>query len=103
MIYRSDGDDPRRPYAYIRAIAPLRGDGRHVLFGGTVNGSNEVLSLFETTNGGLSVRRVPTPIAFIDPRVEQAIALASDDVVLVISDLDAEDRRTSAVYRLRRP
>jgi hypothetical protein len=103
VIYRSDGDDPQRPYAYIRAIAPLRGDGRHVLFGGTVNGPNDVLSLFETTNGGLTVRRVPTPMGFIDPRVEQAIALAGDDVLLVISDVDAADRRTSAVYRLRRP
>jgi hypothetical protein len=103
VIYRSDGDDANRPYAYIRAIAPLRSDGRHVLFGGTVNGPNEVLSLFETTNGGFSVRRVPTPMGFIDPRVEQAIALSAHDVLLVISDIDAADRRTSGVYRLRRP
>jgi hypothetical protein len=103
VIYRSDGDNPSRPYAYIRAIAPLRSDGRHVLFGGTVNGTNEVLSLFETANGGLTVRRLPTPMGFIDPRVEQAIALAADDVLLVISDVDAADRRSSAVYRLRRP
>jgi hypothetical protein len=42
-------------------------------------------------------------MGFIDPRVEQAIALAADDVLLVISDVDAADRRTSGVYRLRRP
>jgi hypothetical protein len=103
VLYRSDGDSPSRPYTYVRAIAPLRADGRHVLFGGTVNGPNEVLSLFETTNGGLTVYRVPTPMGFIDPRVEQAIALAADDVLLVISDIDPADRRTSGVYRLRRP
>jgi hypothetical protein len=102
VVYRSDGDDPNRPYTYMRAIAPLRPDGRHLLFGGTVNGPNEVLSLFETTNGGLTVRLVPTPMEFIDPRVEQAIVLARGDVLLVISDLDAADRRTSGVYRLRR-
>jgi hypothetical protein len=102
VVYRSDGDNPNRPYAYMRAIAPLRPDGRHVLFGGTVNGPNEVLSLFETANGGLTVQLVPTPMEFIDPRVEQAIVLARNDVLLVISDIDPADRRTSGVYRLRR-
>jgi hypothetical protein len=101
VYYRSDGDTTTRPYAYIRAIAPLRADGRHALFGGTVNGTNAVLSLFETVNGGLTVRRVPTPMGFNDPRVEQAIALAADDVLLVISDVE-QNRRTSGVYRLRR-
>lgn len=104
VLYRSDGDSStNRPYTYVRAIAPLDASGRHVLFGGTVNGPNAVLSLFETTNGGLTVRMVPSPMTFIDPRVEQAVALASDDVLVVISDVDAADRRTSGVYRLRRP
>jgi hypothetical protein len=84
VIYRSDGHNASRPYTYVRAIAPLSDGGRQVLFGGTVNGPNEVLSLFETWNGGLTIRRVPTPMGFIDPRVEQAIALAADDVLLVI-------------------
>src|SRR5690606_33385229 len=69
-VYRSDGGDPRRPYAYVRAIAPLSGDGRHVLFGGTVNGTNEELSLFETSGGGAVVRRVAAPWPLNDPRVE---------------------------------
>lgn len=103
VVYWSDGEDTRRPYTYVRAIAPLSSGGRHVLFGGTVNGANDVLSLFETDDGGWTIRRVPTPMGFIDPRVEQAIALARDDVLLVISDVDAADRRTSGVYRLRRP
>lgn len=103
VIYQARLENETRPYAYIRAIAPLRGNGRHVLFGGTVNGPNDVLSLFETVNGGITVRLVPTPMGFIDPRVEQAIALAPNDVLLVISDVDAADRRTSGVYRLRRP
>jgi hypothetical protein len=102
VIYRSDGDSASRPYAYIRAVAPLRSGGRHVLFGGTVNGVNEVLSLFETTNGGLTVRLVDSPMTFIDPRVEQAIALTPSDVLVVISDIDPAGHRTSGVYRLRR-
>jgi hypothetical protein len=31
------------------------------------------------------------------------VALAPNDVLLVISDIDAADRRTSGVYRLHRP
>jgi hypothetical protein len=103
VLYRSDGDSLTRPYAYIRAIAPLAADGRHVLFGGTVNGVNEVLSLFETEDGGATVRLVDSPMELTDPRVEQALALAAGDVLLVISDVDAAGLRTSQVYRLRRP
>lgn len=103
VVYLARLENETRPYAYMRAIAPLSLGGRHVLFGGTVNGPNEVLSLFETVNGGITVRLVPTPMGFIDPRVEQAIALAPNDVLVVISDVDAADRRTSGVYRLRRP
>jgi hypothetical protein len=100
VYYRSDGESSSRPYAYIRAIAPLSGDGRRALFGGTVNGTNDVLSLFETTNGGFTVRRVPTPMELEDPRVEQAVVVGND-VLLVISDLNLT-RRTSAVYVLTR-
>jgi hypothetical protein len=53
-LYLSDGDDSAEPYAYIRAIAPLSPDGRHVLFGGTLNGTNEELMLFETNADGTS-------------------------------------------------
>lgn len=101
VYYRSDGDSATRPYTYMRAIAPLSGDGRHAVFGGTVNGTNTSLSLFETFNGGLTVRRVPSTMGFSDPRVEQAIAVTSDEVLLVISDV-GQNKRTSAIYRLRR-
>ena len=102
-VYLSNGDDPRRPYAYIRAIAPLSADGRHVLFGGTVNGTNEELSLFETSGGGAVVRRVAPPSELDDPRVEQAVRIGSTDVLLVVSVIDAQERRSPRVFRLRRP
>jgi hypothetical protein len=101
-IFRSDGESTDVPYAYIRAIAPLSGDGRRVLFGGTVNGVNEVLSLFES-NGGNVAWRLESPFDFEDPRVEQAVRLQGGDVLLVISEVTNDDRRTSKVYRLRRP
>src|SRR5690606_15028966 len=100
-VYRSEGGEGSGPYAYVRAIAPLGSDGRRVLFGGTVNGVNEVLSLFES-NGGSIAWRLEAPFTFEDPRVEQAVRLADFDVLLVISDVTNDGRRTSSVYRLRR-
>jgi hypothetical protein len=100
-IYLSHDESLSRPYAYIRAIAPLGETGRPVLFGGTVNGTNQVLSLFEE-NGGI-VRRLDAPFALTDPRVEQAVRLDAADVLLVISEAEDDGRRTSKVYRLRRP
>lgn len=101
VYYRSDDDSANRPYTYMRAIAPLSADGRHALFGGSVNGTNTSLSLFETFNGGITVRRVPTTMGFNDPRVEQAVVVSENDVLLVISDVEQNIRR-SGVYRLRR-
>lgn len=101
-IFRSDHEESDVPYAYIRAIAPLGGDGRSVLFGGTVNGVNEVLSLFESNGTGIAWRVEP-PFELDDPRVEQAVRLAANDVLLVISEAEDGEERTSKVYRLRRP
>ena len=101
-IFRSQYEDSDVPYAYIRAIAPLGADGRRVLFGGTVNGVNEVLSLFESNGGGIAWR-VEAPFELDDPRVEQAVRLGATDVLLVISEVTNGGGRTSKVYRLRRP
>jgi len=100
-IYRSDADTAISPYIYVRAIASIDG-GRHVLFGGTLNGTNAQLPLFETRDGGLTSQRLSAPNELVDPRVEQAVALASNDVLVAISRLDAQGKRTSGVYRLRR-
>jgi len=100
-IYRSDADTAISPYVYVRAIASIDGSS-DVLFGGTVNGTNTALSLFETRDGGLTRQRLSAPDGLVDPRVEQAIALASNDVLVAISRLDGQGKRTSSVYRLRR-
>jgi len=101
-IFRSEGESTAVPYAYIRAIAPLSGDGSRVLFGGTVNDVNEVLSLFESNGTGIAWR-IEAPFELDDPRVEQAVRLAQGDVLLVISEAAGDEPRRSKVYRLRRP
>lgn len=101
-VFRSEGESTAVPYAYIRAIAPLGGDGGRVLFGGTVNGINDVLALFESNGTGISWR-IEAPLELEDPRVEQAVRLSGRDVLLVISEAVGDDSRRSKVYRLRRP
>jgi hypothetical protein len=100
-------DGSTLPYAYIRAIAPLDPQGEHILFGGTVNGENETLSLFETMDGGRTLSEVPHPSTFHDPRVEYAWRVDVREVLLVISDVKTADSSPEAphfpkVYRLQR-
>jgi hypothetical protein len=104
-LLRVDGTSGRFPYAYITAIAPLDAHGRRVLFGGGVNGFNEVLSLFETLDGGITVRRLEPPRDLHDPWVEQAWLTDAGDVLLVISQSTAADPggpRGLRVFRLAR-
>jgi hypothetical protein len=98
-------EDSTLPYAYIRGIAALDEDGQRLLFGGTVNGLNETLSLFESTDGGLV--QLSAPGTLHDPRVEQIWRLNDRDVLLVISEGDPADTSPDAphrpkVYRLQR-
>lgn len=95
------------PYAYIRAIATLDAQGEHLLFGGTVNGENETLSLFETMDGGRTLSQLRAPMTLHDPRIEQAWRLDDRDILLVISEVDPADTRPDPphrpkVYRLQR-
>lgn len=107
-LFRSD-EDTSSPYSYIRAIVPLDEEGRHVLFGGPLNGDNAELPLFETTNNGRTVWIHDAPIELHDPRLEQAWRLSSTDVLLVIGHVDPTDPLGSLaphwprVYRLQRP
>ena len=68
-IMRVEQSDSTLPYAYIRGIATLDDDGAELLFGGTVNGFNETLSLFEVNDGNVS--QLSAPMTLHDPRVEQ--------------------------------
>ena len=98
-------EDSTLPYAYIRGIATLDDDGLHLLFGGTVNGPNETLSLFETQ--GDNLYQLSAPVTLHDPRVEQIWRLNDRDLLLVISEVDPSDASPDAphrpkVYRLQR-
>jgi hypothetical protein len=83
----------------------LDDEGQHLLFGGTVNGVNESLSLFEVESGNLV--QLSSPLTLNDPRVEQIWRLEDRDVLLVISDVDPADTSPERphrpkVYRLQR-
>ena len=99
-LFRSeDGDD--WPYAYIRAIAVLDDEGRHILFGGPLNGDNEKPLLFETTNGGETVWQHNPDIELDDPRIEQSWRLGPNEVLLVIGEADEEAGDDQGSHRPR--
>lgn len=103
-LFRAEDGEDDSPYAYIRALAVLDGDGRHLLFGGPLNGDNEEPLLFETTDGGASVWQHHPALELDDPRVEQAVVLSADEILLVISEADDDaSRRRDTVMHLERP
>lgn len=105
-LFRSEDGQDESPYAYIRAIAILDGDGHHILFGGPLNDYNDEPLLFETTNGGATVWLHEPEIELDDPRIEQAVALGPKEVLLVISEADDDDDptlRRERLFRLDRP
>ncbi len=101
-------DGSADPYAYVRAIAVLDSGGDNVLFGGPLNDDNKEVLLFETADRGKTVRQLAAPAGLIDPRLEQALRLNANDVLLVVSQVDigvpvdAPGAHRPKVYRLRR-
>ena len=105
-LFRAEDGDDDSPYAYIRAIAVLDGDGRHILFGGPLNDVNEAPLLFETIDGGATVSLHEPDLGLEDPRIEQAVALGPDEVLLVVSEADDDEDaslRREKVFHLERP
>jgi hypothetical protein len=96
------------PYTYVRAIAPLDAAGTRLLFGGSVNGFNDVLSLYETFGNGSGLTRLDAPLPLHDPNVEQAWVIGADDLLLLVSESDPDHPdqelgpRRLTVFRLTR-
>lgn len=104
VFHAEDGStDP--PYAYITGIWLDPGDPDHLVFGGGVNGENTVLSLFETRDHGATVRRIRAPGSFVDPAVEQIVAVGDGDLAVLVSDpaTAGDDARPLRLFVLDRP
>ena len=98
FVFRAGGGADDLPYAYVAAIWLDPEDGDHLVFGGGVNGENEVLSLFETRDHGQTIRRMPGPEALVDPSVEQIVPAGDGAIAVLVShvaNLDDETRRLS--------
>ena len=88
MIRAEDGaTDP--PYAYITGLWPDPDEPDHLVFGGGVNGENEVLSLFETRDHGVTLRRIGPPSGLQDPAVEQILPVGTDELAVLISEAES--------------
>lgn len=97
FVFRAQEGDAEHPYAYVGAIWADPDDGDHLIFGGGVNGDNEVLSLFETRDHGRTLRRLSPPEALIDPAVEQILPAGDGGLVVLVSEAADPDGLTRSL------
>ena len=98
FVFRAEDGAIDPPYAYVGAIWTNPVDDDHLIFGGGINGENEVLSLFETRDHGRTIRRLRGPEALVDPAVEQLLPAGEDTLAVLVSHAEsfgAEPRQLS--------
>jgi hypothetical protein len=88
FVFRAEDNSGELPYAYVTAVWADPDDGGHLVFGGGINGENTVFSLFETFDGGATLRRIPAPEALVDPAVEQIVPVADGSLAVLVSHVD---------------
>ncbi|MGH8129685.1 MAG: hypothetical protein ACRES3_02400 [Steroidobacteraceae bacterium] len=88
FVFRAEDGATDPPYAYITGIWLDPDDADHLIFGGGVNGENAFASLFETRDHGMTVARIGPPHSFQDPAVEQIVQVGSDELAVLISDVE---------------
>ncbi|MGA9520908.1 MAG: hypothetical protein WBV82_05560, partial [Myxococcaceae bacterium] len=103
-VYQKEAGPPTFGlYTYVRAIWIDPCDPDHLVFGGTINGVNPRLNLYETFDHGPDVQFVDPPFSLgADPRIETGAAAGPDgrDFVLLITH--EVDRRKQVRVLLRR-
>lgn len=77
-----------RPYVYVHALWVGPRNPSRILFGGGLNGQNDVLHLYETRDHGLTLARLPSP-PFRDPRVDSLHVLDEEGRNVLVTVLDA--------------
>lgn len=82
-IFKSD-EESKYPYAYIKGIWVNPMNTSHIIFGGGVNGINESLSLFETTDEGKTIKEIELGITFEDPDVLSIMPIDAESGALAI-------------------
>ncbi|WP_138994175.1 hypothetical protein [Larkinella sp. C7] len=83
FIFKSEEDNPTFPYAYIYGIWVDPSDSHHLLFGGSVNGPQTALSLFETVDEGKTIRQVTANPTLATAQVCKIIATNTDPAILM--------------------
>lgn len=77
------------PYSYIYGIWVNPNNYKHILFGGAVNDSEQVLSLYETYDEGKTIRRLKNKLGLTNPEVMEIIPTDIHQVAILLNDRDA--------------
>lgn len=72
-IYRAKDGDENFPYSYIYAIWVNPENPKHLIFGGSVNYSEQLMSLYETSRDGNAVHRFEDKLGFDNPEVIEIV------------------------------
>lgn len=76
------------PYSYIYGIWVNPSNPNHIIFGGSVNGSDQPMSLYETYNEGGTIRRIENKLGLQNPQVREILQTNTYPAIL-LNDADA--------------
>ncbi len=102
-VYWSPLEPPsaERPYVYVHTLWVGPRNPARILFGGGLNGENDVLHLYETRDHGRSLTRLPAP-PIRDPRVDSLHVLDEEGRQMVVTVLDRPSGEDSERLRVLR-
>ena len=83
FIFKAEEGNPAFPYAYIYGIWIDPKDTQHLLFGGSVNGDQTALSLFETGDEGKHIRRLSGDAGLASAQVVKIVATDTDPAIVL--------------------
>lgn len=86
FIYKSE-EGGNFPYSYIYGIWVNPENTEHIIFGGSVNHSEQPMSLYETRDGGTTVNRIEDKLGLDNPEIFEIVHTNSYPAI-VINDKD---------------
>ena len=99
FIFKSDEENTKFPYAYIYGFWIDPKDPNHILFGGSVNGENRSLSLFETFDEGKEITQFTGTGSLATAQIRKIVSTDKNPAI-VLYDTEVKKVRL-LVYNLK--
>ena len=82
FIYKAE-EEYNLPYSYIYGIWVNPEDTEHIIFGGSVNHSEQPMSLYETKDGGNTVKRIEDKLGLQNPEIREIVHTNSYPAIVI--------------------